>query len=599
MTLDGFNVWSPIAIVLIALLAGVGANASPEPSPAVEVVGLWQAERNFGPEVQGTLEVFDRSGVWSAEIAGHAASVVLEDDAITFEIANDRGAFRGRLRPEIGDIVGHWIQPPAVANRVRFATPVTLARHGSGHWRGEVTPLADRMTFFLSLGRTRDGSVGGFLRNPEANFGQYFHIARVLRDGDHLRFVESDGRVRLEGPYYPDVDAFSLFIPDAGGTFDFLRVTDDPSAPFHPRAVGSEPYVYRPPAPRDDGWPVGSLEEMGMAVSPIEDMVRMIVDTPMDTISAPYIHAVLIARHGTLVVEEYFHGHTADTPHDTRSASKTVTSTLIGLAIHAGEPVNLSSPVYPIMYDDDLPPDLDPRKRRIILEHLLTMSPGLACDDNDSDSPGAEWRMQSQTAQPDWLRYTLELPILHEPGEVVTYCSASSNLAGGVLSRAAGSWLPTMYQTYFAEPLEVGVYHMNLMPSGDAYGGGGLHITARDFLKMGQLFLDDGQWNGRRLLGEEWVRDAVTPAHRMFEQGYGYAWWITEFPYQHRTVTAFYAGGNGGQYVMGIPELDLAIVFFGGNYNQATTHLIKKEHVPNYILPSVAAGESSASIEAP
>jgi CubicO group peptidase (beta-lactamase class C family) len=515
---------SPLfAFVLAAFVPGAGATSGTDAEPAVDLAGLWQARRDYGPEVRGTLEVFHRSGNWSARVAGFTAPVTTDDGSIAFEIAGDRGAFRGHIRTEERTISGHWIQPPTAANGVRFASPVELTRFAPGHWRGEVVPLDDKMTFFLSLTHKEDGSIGGFLRNPEANFGRHFHIEQVLRDGDQLRFVEPDiPDARLQGTYHPDYDAFSIFIPDAGGTFDFLRVSDDLSTPFYPRAIDSEPYVYHPPTARNDGWEIGSLEQVAMAVSPIEEMIQMIVDTPIDSLAVPYIHAVLIARHGKLVLEEYFHGYTADTPHDTRSASKTVTSTLIGLAIHAGESLDVSSLVYPIMYDGNLPADLDPRKMRMTLEHLLTMTPGLACDDNDEDSPGSEWRMQSQGAEPDWLHYTLELPMTHEPGEFVAYCSASSNLAGGVLRKATGSWLPELYQRYFARPMQMGTYHMNLMPTGEAYGGGGLHITGRDFLKMGQVFLDGGWWSGTRLLSDEWVREAVYPAQHMFEQGYGY-----------------------------------------------------------------------------
>ena len=84
------------------------------------------------------------------------------------------------------------------------------------------------MTFFLSLTKNDDGSIGGFLRNPEANFGRHFHIEKVVRDGNRINFIEpSVETVRLAGELYPDYDAFSIFIPDAGGTFDFVRVSDD------------------------------------------------------------------------------------------------------------------------------------------------------------------------------------------------------------------------------------------------------------------------------------------------------------------------------------------------------------------------------------
>jgi CubicO group peptidase (beta-lactamase class C family) len=556
-----------------------------------DLAGLWAARRNFGPEVRGTLDVYRHGERWTARIAGLETTATVDGSRVSFELDGDRGAFRGRLDAAGGAIRGHWIQPPTAANFVRFASPVDLVPRGAGHWRGEVTPLDDTMTFFLALSRGEDGELGGFLRNPEANFGRHFEIAGAVLDGETLSLVEP-GRpqARLYGTWHAEHDSFSLFIPDAGGTFDFVRADADGASRFYPRPPGAAPYRYRSPLPEDDGWPTATLGEVGMATGPIEDMIRTIVDTPVDSVGAPYIHAVLIARHGKLVLEEYFHGYTADVAHDTRSASKTVTTTLVGIASHLGEPVNADTPVYATVDGPLLPEDLDPRRRRMTMKHLLTMTPGLACDDNDDESPGSEWRMQGQTEQPDWNRYTLDLPMVHEPGEHIAYCSASPNLAGGVLAAAADSWLPDLYWKYFAEPMGMGRYHMNLMPNGEGYGGGGLHIRGRDFLKLSQLFLDGGTWKGRRLLGEDWTRDALSPHGHMFDQGYGYGWWLLELPYEDRTVQSCYAGGNGGQYAMGIPELDLAIVFFGGNYGQAATHLAKRKHIPEFILKSVERG---------
>jgi CubicO group peptidase (beta-lactamase class C family) len=580
-------------IATLVLGAGLVHSTAEEPrrSTAPDLAGLWEGRRDFGPEVRGTLDLYKHGERWTARIAGFEAPVTLEQSRVTFEIQGDRGRFRGHLDRAARVIRGHWIQPPTAANRVRFASPVDLVRRDGGHWRGEVTPLDDTMTFFLSLTRRQNGSLGGFLRNPEANFGRHFEIEDVTLEGDTLRFVEP-GRpeARLRGSYHPDYEAFSLFIPDAGGTFDFIRVDDDEASPFYPRPSGTARYSYHPPSSEDDGWQTATLEEVGMATGPIEEMIRMIVDTPMDSITAPYIHAVLIARHGKLVLEEYFHGYSADKPHETRSASKTVTATLIGIASHMGEPLDLDSSVYEIFDGPNLTDGLDPRKRRMTLRHLLTMTPGLACDDNDDESPGSEWRMQSQSEQPDWNRYTLDLPMVHEPGEHVAYCSASPNLAGGMLVAVSGSWLPDLYRNYFAGPMQMGLYHMNLMPNGEGYGGGGLYIRGRDFLKMSQLFLDGGTWKGRKLLENDWVRDAVSPLARMFEQGYGYAWWVLPLPYEDGTVQAFYAGGNGGQYAIGIPALDLAIVFFAGNYSQSVTHLVKKKHIPDFIIKSVERG---------
>jgi CubicO group peptidase (beta-lactamase class C family) len=585
-------------VLLVPILVAQPINAFEDPVTSAEsestapLAGLWRASRDFGPEVRGTLDLTLDEGAREARIGGFTAPVRIEGGQVRFEIAGDRGAFRASLEKlklsDAKEIRGHWIQPPTAANFVRFASPVVLSRLEPGHWRGEVRPLPDRMTFYLSLEPRKDGSLGGFLRNPEANFGRHFQIEGVRQDGEQIAFEEPGfDRPRLQGPFHRDEGTFSLYIPDAGGTFDFRRVTDVEASSFRPRPGFPGRYTYRPPAPRNDGWPIASLTDAGIDVATVERMIQAILDTPADAIDAPYFHAVLIARHGKLVLEEYFHGFTADQPHDTRSASKTVISTLIGLALQQGAPLGLDSTVYSVMAGGESPPDLDPRKQRLTLRHLLTMTPGLACDDNDESSPGAEWVMQSQPS--DWVGYTLDLPMAHEPGEHVAYCSASTNLAGAVLTTATDSWLPDLFQRHFATPLGVGTYHMNLMPDGEAYGGGGLHITGRDFLKMGQLFLDGGNWNGRRLLSEDWVRDAASPIEHMFEQGYGYAWWVIDFPFRERTVQAYYAGGNGGQYVMAIPELDLTLVFFAGNYNQRETHLPKKDQIPNYILKAVAS----------
>ena len=175
-----------------------------------------------------------------------------------------------------------------------------------------------------------------------------------------------------------------------------------------------------------------------MAIEPIQELVRKIIAAPVDAIDAPAIDAVLIARHGRLVLEEYFHGWQPDLPHDTRSASKSLTAIAVGVAIRAGQ-LSPDSRVYEVLSAEADRGDLDPRARALSLEHLLTMTSGLACDDWDPSSPGGEDRMQSQQQQPDWLRYTLQLPMAHAPGEHPAYCSGGISLAGGMVARASAS----------------------------------------------------------------------------------------------------------------------------------------------------------------
>ncbi|MDQ2869411.1 MAG: beta-lactamase family protein [Acidobacteriota bacterium] len=572
-----------------AAAAPPGAIASSDPAGAAgELAGLWEAKRRLGPDVRGPLRVEERGTEWRAEIAGRSTSVRVTGDTVAFELPDDHGAFTGRFEAGRSRIAGFWAQPKTPGLGSRFASPVTLSRAGAHAWVGGVSPLDDRMTFYLKVAPKPDGSLGAFLRNPERNAGRFLAVDHVEREGERVRLVGKPGEggkgdVLAEGT----LRSGTLSMPLRGGTFDFERVTPGRASDFYPRGRPSAPYAYAPPPAARDGWPVASVEDVGISREAIERFVRMIIETPIDSVHASDIHGVLIARHGKLVLEEYFHGEDRDKPHDTRSASKSLTSTLAGAAMHAGIPIKASTPVYAVMNGGSFPRDLEPRKRALTLEHLLTMSSGLDCDDRDSASPGNEDVMQGQDREPDYYRYTLNLKTLRDPGENAVYCSVNANLVGGVLARAAGRPLTELFARLIASPLQIGRYYMNLTPTGDAYMGGGVRFLPRDFMKLGQLLLNGGTWNGRRVLGQNWVRRATSPLVALGETRYGYLWWVTEYPYRGRRVRAFFAGGNGGQVVMGVPELDLLIAFYGGNYSDPVLFVPQREWVPKYILPAV------------
>jgi CubicO group peptidase (beta-lactamase class C family) len=580
-----------LALAVLVLGSAALAFEAAERKPATELAGLWEAKRHFGPEVRGTLLVARNASVWRAEIAGRSAFAKVADDAITFELADGKGAFKGKFADGRAKITGHWIQPARVENGREYATPVVLTQHGSDLWRGEVLPLDDEMTLYLMVKVRDDGQVEAFLRNPERNLGGLFEGIFVELDGDIVRLVReggagANGRSLADGIYRKG--KLRLIMP--GGTFDFRRVKADGASDFYPRGRPSVPYAYSPPPPLGDGWPVATLEDVGISRDGVQKFIQMIVDTPINSLHAQEVHGVLIARHGKLVVEEYFHGEHRDKLHDTRSAAKSLTSTLTGAAIRAGVPLDVATPVYRVMNGGTFAPGLDERKRALTVEHLLTMSSGLDCDDRDASSVGNEDVMQSQTAQPDWYRYALDLRMVRNPGEKSVYGGANPHLLGGVLAKAAGRPLPVLFQELLAEPLGIKHYAMNLAPTGDAYMGGGVRFGPRDFMKLGQLMLNEGTWNGRQILTPEWCRRATAPLYELRGIHYGYLWWVVELPHKGRTVRAFFAGGNGGQVVMGIPELDLLVAFYGGNYSDPVLYVPQREYVPKYILPAVDAG---------
>ena len=300
--------------------------------------------------------------------------------------------------------------------------------------------------------------------------------------------------------------------PNRGGTYDFRRDGDDSN--FYPRGKKPQRYAYDAPPARDDGWATGTLEQERIDRAAIEKFVQMLIDMPIESVHTPEVHGVLIARHGKLVLEEYFHGEHRDRMHETRSAAKSLTATLIGAAMHARAPLQLSTPVYAAMNGGQPPADLDQQKRAMTLEHLLMMRSGYFCDDTNPDAPGNEDKMLDQSDEPDYYRYTLRLPLDREPGAKGVYCSIDPNLALGVLSRATGESALAAHDRLLGEPLQIGTYGWPINRVGQPYGGGGVWVLPRDFMKLGQVMLDGGTWHGKRILDADFAKRARLAAAR-------------------------------------------------------------------------------------
>src|SRR5262249_23107513 len=166
-------------------------------------------------------------------------------------------------------------------------------------------------------------------------------------------------------------------------SFQFTRRTPDDAPGFFPRTPALARYQYQRPLDNSDGWPTASLEDVGFDPKPITALVQRILDTDSAEARVPLVQGLLIARNGKLVLEEYFFGFSQDRVHDLRSAGKSFSTTLAGIAIDHGARFNLKTPVlslYP-RYRELANPDA--RKQAISVEHLLTMSTGLSCEDED------------------------------------------------------------------------------------------------------------------------------------------------------------------------------------------------------------------------
>ncbi len=549
-------------------------------------------KRLFGPAVRGPLEITRTNGRWRAQIGPYDVQPTEEDGRLAFALPQEQGSFAGRLAKDGTLIRGYWTQPPTV-NSGTVMSPVVLPARAKDRWVGEVVPMDDEWTVYLAVAPQPDGSLGAFLRNPDRNIGMFWPLEGIELQGDRLSLAckpPCQGNRRFAGTFDAERRRISIDFPSRGGTYDLLPAGDEEVPGFYARGKNAPPWRYAPPIPGDDGWRIGTLAEVGMASEPLAELVRTISQPPA-SIHDPDIHAVLIARHGKLVFEEYFHGYHRHKPHDTRSATKGIAAVLVGAAIEKGPKLAVSDHVYDLIYGGNLPSGLDPRKAEMTVEHLLTMASGYDCNDwADSPRPGSEDGLYDQPER-DFYRFTLQLPMESKPGDRPAYCSVNPNLLGAVLRAATGKAVTELFDELLAAPLQMGRYHLGPQPTGEPYLGGGMFLLARDFMKFGQLLLDGGRWNGKRIVGEEFARRAgsslVTLRDQPETMHYGYLWWTIDYDVGGKKVHAYFASGNGGQEVVVVPELDLVIATYGGSYNDRGGWVMIKDYIPRFVLPAV------------
>ena len=560
----------PIRMMACALLLPAAAPVA-DRQPRSDLEGLWVAERVAGPSRPIPVRI-DRQA---------------RGDMLRFRLPADAGEFRGRLAERGRLIRGFRLGPARTTDASRpFASSVVLRRSRDGEWRGQVRPLLDSFTLYLRIFRDEQGDLVGAFRNPERNSrgdaARYF----VAGDGGSVLLTAGEDRanpsVTLAASRVAP-DRLRLSWPDIGE----LELVRRPAAQvpgYFPRPPGAPLYVYRQPPATADGWRTARGRALGIDEAALTRLVRQLAAADPSARRASLIHSMLVAYRGRLVLEEYFYGFERETTHDLRSAGKTYASVLLGAAMMRGIPIGPETSIYGLVGGTGSFANPDPRKARITLAHLMTHTSGLACDDNDDASPGNEETMADQRAQPDWWRYTLALPMAYEPGSHYAYCSANTNLVGAALTRATGTWLPDQFDRAVAQPLQFGSYHWNLMPNGEGYLGGGAYLRPRDLLKLGQVYLDGGVWNGRRIVDAAWTTRSTAPvieinpattgldpeefSNRYFGGSDGYAWHLGTVRAGARTYRTFGASGNGGQLLIVVPELDLTVVFTAENYRQ-------------------------------
>jgi len=264
------------------------------------------------------------------------------------------------------------------------------------------------------------------------------------------------------------------------------------------------------------GWQPSTPEEQGLESQSIVRLLREI------HAHMPRLHSLLLVRNGRVVAEVYYYPFGPDWRHGVASCTKAVMSSLVGVAIQQGYLHSTKQHLLDFFPDRSIA-NRDARKEAITIEHLLTMSSGLHCIYTDLEVTLYEMR-----ASADWVQFMLDQPMDYEPGTQFFYNSGASHLISAILTRATGRPMLELAREHLFGPLGIRDVSWASDPQGNTRGWGHLQLQPRDMARFGYLFLNDGVWEGRRVLPPGWVAESTRLHFDPWPRGHGYGllWWL-------------------------------------------------------------------------
>jgi CubicO group peptidase (beta-lactamase class C family) len=330
------------------------------------------------------------------------------------------------------------------------------------------------------------------------------------------------------------------------------------------------------PEETDDGWRTTSLERVGIRAGDIREAISRVEDGTYQN-----IHSIVIVKDDRLVFEEYFQGYTwrygadqykgdltdydRDTIHNLASVTKSFTSALVGIAIDQGFIHGVEDALFD--YFPEYEELLDDEKDAITLEHLLTMTSGFEWNEMDVPYSNSTNDLVRLFNELDPVAYILEGPLVARPGTEWCYSGGNTNLLGEVIRAATGMRMDHFAEENLFDPLGITNFQWDYITPSIVHASGNLQLRPRDLAKFGYLYLNGGEWNGERIISEEWVRESTLERESLSTTvGYGYQWWLSTYRVGSKTLEAFHASGWGGQEIVVFPSLEMVVVFTGGNY---------------------------------
>jgi CubicO group peptidase (beta-lactamase class C family) len=330
----------------------------------------------------------------------------------------------------------------------------------------------------------------------------------------------------------------------------------------------ASPQAYWP----TQGWRAGAPEDQGFDSGKLAEELQALEDNGVQ------IDSLLIVRDGYVVLDAYFYPYDNTIPHKLASVTKSVMTTLIGIAVDQGK-MQLDQPMVSFFPGRAIA-NLEPRKEQVTVRHLVSMRNALASGCLAGDEP----TLDAMRANPDWVQAALDRKMANEPGARFCYDSPGMHLLSAILQEATGMTALDFGRQYLFEPLGIRDVHWQSDPQGYTHGWGDLYLKPGDAAKIGYLWLNQGVWEGEQIVSASWVADSVTAHSRAGGDGYGYGWWVSE--------DSYYALGRGGQNIRVYPGYNAIVVTTASafDYDQIEPLLTAAFVDPDQPLPGNPAG---------
>lgn len=325
-------------------------------------------------------------------------------------------------------------------------------------------------------------------------------------------------------------------------------------------------------------WPTSTPEEQGMNS-------QLLAEALVQGDNRRFVDCILVIRNGYIVAEEYYNGFGKEIAHNVKSVSKSFLSAMTGIALRDGHLENLNLRMLDF-FPEYVYPSIDPRKHDITVRHLLMMRAGIDNDDN---------LYHQIYYSSNWIKTTIELPLLYDPGTTFSYNTFQTHLLSAILTKAIGMNTLDFANINLLEKTNIECASWDQGPQGYYFGGNNMYFTPRNMARLGDLYMHNGNLNGEQVVPAKWVNESLTNYTNwggavwgdLENVNYGYLWWLGEI----RSHEVYLAIGHGGQFVICFPDLNMIVVATSDNHVDGNTADQQERAVvsivSDYIVPAV------------